>query len=138
LLNQEYILQLFLNRENICVFPDPSFNVHKQVILKNLVYLMLLIYIYIYMWELPTYAKRPLPDRAQWLARPDGRSPHHGDAPANRRVDSQRRLRIKEATKTRTTVRPLNRAKRPQAGKGFRLPNLPLRPLNIPQQRRWR
>ena len=59
------------------------------------------------MWELPTYAKRPLPDRAQWLARPDGRSPHHGDAPANRRVDSQRRLRIKEATKTRTTARPL-------------------------------
>jgi hypothetical protein len=48
-------------------------------------------------------ARAAAADRAQWLARPDGRSPHHVEAPANRRVDSQRRLRIKEATKTRTT-----------------------------------
>ena len=28
-------------------------------------------------------ARAAVADRAQWLARPDGRPPHHGDAPAN-------------------------------------------------------
>jgi hypothetical protein len=43
-------------------------------------------------------------DRANWLARPGGRTPHRGDVlgvSTNHRAGRQRWLQIKEATKTR-------------------------------------